>query len=246
MDVLLGGELLGLGLLGGVLTTIAGLGGGLFLVATLGVLRGPHEALAISTPALLLANLHRAILFRRDVDRRVAGAIALGAIPGAIAGGLLLPALPDGLVAALLVVATVFAVLQRRRVSMLSPGRKALALSGGGIGAIAATSGGGGVLVGPVLMAAGLTGSAYVGTVAACGVAIHVGRICGYGLSGLLTQSALPEIALVSIGLLTGNVAGRHLRRHASAQLVMRLEIAALACAAISGVWGVVHGRSPF
>lgn len=240
MDVLLGSELLGLGLVGGVLTTIAGLGGGLFLVAALGLLRGPHAALAISTPALLFANLHRAVLFRREIDRRVAGPVALGAVPGAIAGGLLLPSLPEAFVAALLVAATVFAVLQRRNVVKRASGSSVLALSGGGVGAIAATSGGGGVLIGPVLMAAGLTGGAYVGTVAACGVAIHVGRVCGYGLSGLLTPSALPEIALVSLGLLTGNVAGRHLRRRASAPLVMRLEIAALACAAASGLWGVL------
>ena len=51
-----------LGTIAGILTTLAGQGGGLFLLLAIAALVGPHEALAITAPALLLGNLHRAVL----------------------------------------------------------------------------------------------------------------------------------------------------------------------------------------
>src|SRR5688500_15046582 len=99
-------ELLGLGLIAGVLTTVAGMGGGLLLVVTLSAWKGPHFALAVTTPALLLSNLHRAYLFRRVLDTKVAKAFALGAIPGAFAAGWLVPRLPEAALHGVLVAAT--------------------------------------------------------------------------------------------------------------------------------------------
>ena len=87
--------LLFLGLCAGALTTLAGQGGGLFLLLILAVLVGPKAALAITAPALLLGNLHRAVLFRKAIDRGVAARMMLGAVPGAFAGGLLAGALPE-------------------------------------------------------------------------------------------------------------------------------------------------------
>ena len=87
-----------LGLLAGLLTTVAGMGGGLFLIVALGVTRGPHVALALSAPALLLANLHRAWLFRAHLDRGVASRLAAGAIPGAILGAVVMQSLVSGMV----------------------------------------------------------------------------------------------------------------------------------------------------
>src|SRR4051812_31924874 len=93
----------GLGLLAGILTTLAGQGGGLFLLLALSVLVGPHEALAITAPALLLGNLHRALLFRTFIDRGIAGRVIAGAIPGAFIGGLLAGAMPAWVLQVMLV-----------------------------------------------------------------------------------------------------------------------------------------------
>src|SRR4051812_11193889 len=91
------------GLLAGVLTTLAGQGGGLFLILIASVLVGPRTALAITAPALLFGNLHRAILFRRALDRGIALRVILGAVPGAFAGGLLAGAMPEWVLRVLLV-----------------------------------------------------------------------------------------------------------------------------------------------
>src|SRR6188472_908814 len=78
-----------LGLVAGVLTTIAGQGGGLLLLLACSALLGPHEALAVTAPALLLGNLHRSTLLRAHIDRTIALPVIAGAVPGALVGGML-------------------------------------------------------------------------------------------------------------------------------------------------------------
>src|SRR4051794_19686783 len=83
-----------LGCIAGTLTTLAGQGGGLFLLLVLAALLGPHQALAITAPALLLGNLHRAALFRESIDKSVAVRVIAGAVPGAFVGGILARVIP--------------------------------------------------------------------------------------------------------------------------------------------------------
>src|SRR5438045_2862535 len=59
--------LLALGIASGILTTLAGQGGGMALLLACSALFGPRFAIALTTPALLLGNLHRAALFRAAV-----------------------------------------------------------------------------------------------------------------------------------------------------------------------------------
>src|SRR5262245_36184409 len=61
-----------LGLAAGSLTTVAGQGGGLLLLLACSTLAGPHEALAITAPALLLGNLHRAVWLRAHINKSIA------------------------------------------------------------------------------------------------------------------------------------------------------------------------------
>ena len=75
-----------LGVLAGILTTVAGLGGGMVLMLALSLLTSPTVALAATAPALLAGNLHRSVMFRGQVDRRVATSFAAGAFPGALPG----------------------------------------------------------------------------------------------------------------------------------------------------------------
>jgi len=230
-----------LGLIAGVLTTIAGMGGGLFLVAVLTVLHGPHLALTLTTPALFVSNGHRAYMFRRDIDRRVAGMVALGAIPGAMVGGLVLPALPPLVVTSLLVAVTVVALLRAWGFIKLKLRARSLAAAGAAVGALAATSGGAGLLVGPIVLSTGLTGLSYVATVAACAVALHLGRIVGYGAAGLLTLDLLPSIAALLAGLLLGNLVGRRARDYIPKKIEPKIEIGALVVSTALAVVGLVR-----
>src|SRR5262245_26584599 len=95
-------ELLVLGAVAGALTTVAGLGGGMLLVAVLSALHGGHDALALTAPALLASNLHRAYLFRKDVDVRTVRAFAIGAVPAAAVAGFFVPDIPEAALAVIL------------------------------------------------------------------------------------------------------------------------------------------------
>lgn len=217
-----------LGLVAGLVTTVAGMGGGLFLIVALGVARGPHAALALSAPALLLANLHRAWLFRAHIDRPVATRLAAGAIPGAILGGLLLPAIPAAVVAALLASTTVLALLRHAGKLRFDPGRVGLVVGSALVGMFAGTSGGAAILMAPLVLAAGLHGEAYLATIAIAAIALHIGRVLAYGTVGLLTVAHVPAIAALLVGLVVGNLLGRHVRRFVPARLEPVLELGAL------------------
>src|SRR5690242_15015921 len=83
-----------MGLVAGVLTTIAGQGGGLLLLLACTAALGPHQALAVTAPALLFGNLHRAVMLRAHAHRPTALRMIAGALPGALVGGMLAGIVP--------------------------------------------------------------------------------------------------------------------------------------------------------
>lgn len=230
-----------LGLVAGVLTTLAGMGGGLFLLVAVGLMTGPKEALAVTAPALLVSNAHRAFLFRQHVDRRLAGIVALGVIPGALAGALVLPEIPEVVVALLFTASTVVALLRATGRLKIQLGGRWIIVYSVVIGALTATSGGAGMLIAPLVLSTGLSGSAYVATVAVCAIAMHVGRVIGYGTVGLLVAEQLPIVATLLGGLVLGNLLGRRLRGRLSPGVEKRVELVALVVANIAALANVLR-----
>lgn len=227
--------LLVLGVLAGGLTTVAGLGGGVLLILALSLGTSPAEALAISSPALLVGNLHRLVVGRHEVDRWIARALALGALPGSALGGLLAVAVPTVVLEALLVLTTALALARTFGYLSFKPGARALLPAGFGIGVATATTGGGALMLSPLLLATGLTGARYVATAAAVAVAIHVGRLLGYGAGGLITRETLIAAAILAVAIIAGNALGQRLRRHIDAAAGARLELGVLlVCVALA------------
>lgn len=218
-----------LGLAAGGLTTVAGLGGGMFIVLVLSLFGPPAVALAVSSPALLVGNLHRAILFRRKVDRGAALRFGVAALPASAAGGLLLPHVPElALRAVFAVVAALGVGMAVRKIELRAP-RWALTPAGAGVGLLTGTSGGAGVLVAPSLLAIGLSGEAFVATGAALSLAMHTGRIAAYGAGGLFTAERALAAAALAIGLVAGNAAGKRLRAKVPEGWEPRIEASVLA-----------------
>ncbi len=224
-----------LGILAGILTTLAGLGGGMFLVLTLSLTTGPVTALAATAPALFVGNLHRALTYRRETERAVARRLILGVLPGSLIGGLLAAQVPEGLLTVVLIGTTSLALLKRVFKVEVPPLKRALTPTGFGLGFLCATSGGAGLLTGPILMAQGLSGTAYVATSATIGVAMHLGRVVAYGASGLFDGETRQMAAVFAVSILVGNWLGGKVRPFLSPNASANIELGALlACAALA------------
>ena len=228
-----------LGLCAGVLTTLAGQGGGLFLLVLCSMLLGPRAALAITAPALVLGNLHRAILFRHFIERHVAARMALGAVPGSLVGGFLAGRLPEWVLHVLLVGITALTVARALRWLAFDVPRAALGPAGFVIGGMTGTSGGAGVLFAPVLLSAGLSGKAFVGTIATVAVATHVGRVIAYGYGGMFTRDLLIPIVVVALAITAGNAVGERMRAKLSSATSARLEYGVLVVCVGASVLGL-------
>ncbi len=202
----------GAAILGGALTTISGFGGGLVLLLALAAMVGPKTALAASAVSLLFANLHRIWLYRRDIHRPVTVPLLLGVGPGAFAGALIAASVPELLVQIAMVAVVGLGVARAWLGWVWRPGGKTVTASGLVIGVLAGSAGGAGFLMGPIVLAAGLAGRSYLGTVAVGAVAMHVARIAGYGAGGLMTGEVLRLAVVLTPALLVGNLLGDRMR----------------------------------
>jgi uncharacterized membrane protein YfcA len=229
--------LLGLG--AGVLTTIAGQGGGLLLLLACSALIGPHEALAVTAPALLLGNLHRSLLLRTHIDRPTAKRVIAGALPGALLGGLLAGMTPAWVLRCLLVVLTAVAIAKALGYVRFRVPQNALAPAGFVIGGLTGTAGGAGILFAPVLLSTGLTGRAFVATTSAVAVAAHIGRVAGYAGLGLFSKSLIAPTVAVTVAIFAGNAMGGRIHELLTPRRSMAIEYGALVVCVVLSVAGL-------
>ncbi len=222
-----------LALLAGALTTVAGMGGGLLLIVALSALWDPRFALAVTGPALLLGNIHRFWLYRADLDRRAALRYLAGGVPGALVGGWALLAAPPALLRGGMVVLAAMALLRSLGGGRFGLPQAALVPGGFATGFVTSTSGGGGLLAGPMLIATGLKGRAYIATAAAGAAAIHLTRIVTYGAGHLLTGQALGYGLVAAAAMPAGNLLGNQLRSRVTDENAARIELGTVSVAAL-------------
>ncbi len=238
--------LLPLGLFAGALTTLAGLGGGLLLTLALAAVWGPAPALATAAPALLVGNVHRVALYRRHADWRAIAPFVLGGVPGALVGGLLTVSLPETVLRVLLVGAVAMAFARQLRlvpgarsgIGPRAPSNAMVVLGMFVAGVITATSGGGGLLLAPLLLMRGFTNERFVVAASSVATSIHVARIAGYGAGGLVTVEVLSHAAVLAAAILAGNVLGRRGRRWMSERRGVQLTYAVLGASVLLTVLG--------
>lgn len=214
-----------LALFAGLLTTVAGMGGGLVLLLGLSTFMDPLTALMITGPGLLIGNLHRLWLYREHVQWPIARRFAAGAIPGALIGGMVAVAVP-GIVLRLAMIA--LATLAVARVLLgwkWKPPISAMVPGGLATGFTTATSGGGGLIAGPLLLSSGLSGKTCVGTGAVGAAAVHLARLAGYGAGGALEPEPLLLGLVAAACIAAGNLLGDKARDLIPPVAVPRLEV---------------------
>lgn len=228
-----------LGLLAGLITTLSGFGGGLLLVTALALLWDPLTALTLSSLALLFGNAQRLWLFRKDLDRALSMTVVLGAIPGAMTGALIATRAPVWILQLAIVVMTSVALLR-----LFAPGRfgipaRYLGPGACGVGLLSATTGGGGFLLGPLLLSAGVSGGRYIATGASAGTAIHTFRIAGYSTTGILDLALIHSVVVISLAILFGNLLGRRIRVHLGESRMRWIEYGAPVVCAVLALAGL-------
>lgn len=231
------------GVAAGAVTTVAGFGGGLLVTLALSLGWGPHTALATAAGALLVGNAHRLIRLRRHVDLRVTTAMAVGAFIGAVLGGLVTAALTADTIRWLLVAVSALAVARALGWLKIPAHRGVLFPGGFGVGFVAATTGGGGLLLAPLMLAVGLTDTAFLATGTVVALAVHVGRVGSYIGSGLLAVDHAWMTAILAVGLVAGNALGFVVRERLTVTTRTRATWFVLAVGLVLAIAGVT-GKS--
>lgn len=223
-----------LGLMAGVITTLAGMGGGTLLVLALALLEDPVTALAVSTPALMLGNLHRVLLYPRQVVWPEAWRMAVGGIAGAVGGGLLVSGLPEAFISTLMLLVVALAMAKHFGLRLHPPQDATLPVAAV-CGVISATAGGAGTIVGPYLLSRGLSGVPYVATGAVTASSIHIGKLSAYASTGISTWETLIQGLVLAALIAIGNVLGERLRRRVGEHRQKRLQLGVMvACAGMA------------
>ena len=231
-----------LGFGAGLLSMAAGFGGGLLLTLGLGVVFGPVQALIISAPGLLVGHVHRAWSLRGKVEPRTAKRFALAAIPGAVLGGLALVSIPPAAIWWILLAGALLAAVEATGMVSVKFGRSLTGPGGFSIGFLASAGGIGGILLPPVLMSAGLSGITFVATAAVGAVAVQLARITTYGATGLLSAEALAMSAVVAVGIIAGNLAGKSILHRMTTQRQKKLSRIVLAVCITLAAYGAAFG----
>lgn len=227
------GLVVALGLVAGALTTVAGLGGGLLLVVVLAYLLDPASALNATALGLLAGNLHRVFMYRRNLRWDTAAPFLIGAVPGAWVAGLAMAWMPPWAVFGGMAVVSLLAVFRLLGWLRLDAPRWAGAPMGFAAGVTTATSGGGGLLVAPWVLARGLRDQAYIGTVAVIAAGLHVARIAAYGQVGITDAQVVLYGLILAICLPLGNLLGDRLRDRLTATAQDRVQAAVIVGALI-------------
>ena len=185
-------------LLASTLAAVAGFGGAAVLLPAIVAIFGIREAIPILTVAQLIGNASRVWFNRRELDWRVVGWFALGAVPFALLGGFLFAKAPLAALTRLLGAFLLLVVVWRH----IRPKPKSFPVASfAGIGAgasfLSALLGSVGPIMAPFFLAYGLVKGAYIGTEALSTVVMHIVKLIAYRQTAVLTLSA----ALIGLGL---------------------------------------------
>ena len=184
----------------GLLSGLSGFGAGLMLSAYMTPILGAKLTIPALAVATALTNAGRLWSFQGGVDARIAMLVLAGSMPGAWLGAALLAEMSD--VAADLVLAAflILSVPLRRLIARRTARLPSLAVGLGAatVGAASGITTGAGILILPLLLAAGLAGPALLATDAVVSLILNLGRSAAFGSVGLI------DGVLLSFGIALG------------------------------------------
>lgn len=183
----------GAALVGFTIAGVAGFGGGPVILPALIWMLGPRDAIPILSLAQFVASVVRFLMHRPAVHWPVICWYSLGAIPVAILSSLLFVITPTTVFIRVLGAGMLLLVAyrytpwsQRRKMSLWG-----FSLVGVATSFFSGFLGIGGPVPAPFLLAYGLAGGAYVGTMGGCTLVTQLFKLVVFGNSALLTPFTL-------------------------------------------------------
>lgn len=203
----------GAALVAATLAAVTGFGGAAVLLPVLVLAFGVRDAIPILTVAQLVGNGSRVWFNRRELEWRVVGWFAVGAVPLGFAGGLLFTRAPlSGLTRLLGVFLLVVVAWRRLRPhGFPRPTLRGFAWIGAASAFLSALVGSVGPLMAPLFIAYGLVKGAYIGTEAMSTVVMHVTKLVAYREGSVLSlRTALAGLALGPL-MIAGSWTGKRI-----------------------------------
>lgn len=180
--------------------SVAGFAGALLLSVCLAPLIGVKEVVPVVALAMIISNTNRTLLFRRQINWPAYRAIMITALPGIILGAVVYLYLSVKAVALVLGCFLLITIPLRRFLKKrnYNVGLRGLSAAGIVYGLISGTVFGGGMVLGPFFLGAGIVGQGLVGLVAALGLTLNLTKTIVFGAGELL------DSRLISLGLVVG------------------------------------------
>ena len=208
-----------LGLLAGVafvaatVSGMSGVGGGLLLAIFIAPIVGVKAVVPTVGVATLIAHVARVWVYRERIVWRPALMMLIGAIPATIASARLYVALPADVIAAILGVFLLASIPLRRLMARrdLRFGARSLSVIGATYGFLAGTTIGGGILVIPALLGAGLAGMTLLATDAVIGLSVLATKTMVFGGFDVLTPRLFLIGCLLGMCMIPGTYFARWL-----------------------------------
>lgn len=201
------------GLLAGAISGVIGTGSSIMLLPVLVFTFGPKQAVPIMALAAILANVSRAIAWRREIDWKAWAAYSVTGVPAAALGARTLWVLPASYVDVALGLFFLSMIPARRWIGAKNwtIWRWQLSVAGGVIGFLTGVVLSTGPLSVPAFTAYGLTKGAFLSTEAASSLALYISKAVTFRELGALTPKIVLQGTIVGASLMAGTFLAKRL-----------------------------------
>lgn len=225
-------------------SAVTGAGGGVIVSLALTPIIGVAAIVQTVTVAMVVSHVARVGAFRSEIDWPTALLVLTSAAPGCVLGSIIYVHLDERTISVVLGLFLLFVVIAKRAMpkDMGALPRWVIGVGSFIFGLMSGTTIGGGMLVLPILIGAGLSGMRLVGTDAAIGLVVQFVKVAVFALGGVLTGELLVFGLIVGLFMIPGAWAAKWLMKRMPLSVHAALIDAVIILGAATFLWRAVRG----
>jgi len=191
--------------------SVAGFAGALLLSVCLAPIIGVKAVVPVVSLAMIISNSNRILLFWHQIDWKAYRAIMITGLPGIVVGAMVYLYLPVKAIAIVMGCFLLISIPLRRvfKKRNYNVGYRGLSIVAIVYGVISGTVFGGGMILGPFLLGAGVVGQSLVGLIAALGLTLNITKSLVFGAGSLLDREMISLGVLVGVFTIPGGMLGK-------------------------------------